>query len=354
MTTELIQYSNDQPKFSIIRDGVNGNMDIVGRMIDLVKDSTVLDKPLEDLIKQRLHANNLDSYSSADDIFNYVYDFVKYGDDNFSGVDYIQDVQGRVESIKDARTTLQDGYGDCDDFSVLYATILSLLGFQPCFVIARYPDQETFSHIYTVAYADDKRYVFDGIIPNGHLNSEADGLVKQEICVYDDTNEFNHPVRSIVRNIKNLVTQTKRNAIHVAPNLAGFLPASFLVKQAARNVFSGLQDVQSLNELGSQLSGEISDITIRLQNGNVTKEAALNYALQRYSKLFSIDQTGIDVNAFHAIEIKLQNKINYIKNFVPYGDRSNVSTNTGLSTGAYITIGIVGLGIWYFYKHSNI
>lgn len=353
MATEIVEYQNDQPTFSIIRDGIAGNIDIVGRMIDLVKDSTVLDKGVENLIKQRLVDWQLDSFSDTEAIFNAIYNFVKYGDNGFDGVTYIKDIQGRIESIKDARTTLQDGYGDCDDFSVLYATILSMLGYEPCFVIARYPDQETFSHIYTATYVNGERYVFDGILPNGHLNDEADGLIKEEICVYDETNEFNNTVKSVMRNIKNLMLQTKRNAKQVAPQLAGFLPAGFLVKQAARNMFSGISDsVSSLSETGSQLSGEITDIIIRLQNGNISKENALSYARKRYSELFSVDRSNIDEATFNAIERKLRDKISYIENFEPYG-APNVAAHYGLSTQAYVLIGIVGLGIYYFYRSNK-
>lgn len=351
MATELIEYKSDSPKYGLIRDGIAGNYEIIGKMIDLVKDSTVLDKGLEDLVKKTLHNNDLDSYSDTDKLFNFIFDWVKYGDASFQGVDYIKDIEGKTESIKDARTTLQDGYGDCDDFAILYATILSVLGYEPCFVIAKYPDENTFQHVYTVTYVNGKRYAFDGTIPDGHLNNEVENMQKQEICVFGD-NAYNDPVVSTLRNIKNLVTQTRRNARQAAPQLANFLPVGIIGKTVARNVFSGIQD-ESFNELVSRLGGEISDLTIKLQNGNITKANALSQARKLYAEIHAQDKSNIDTELFNRLDQKLLNKVLYIANFTPYGIDTATAPATGLSIQDYVVIGVVGLGVWYFYKHAN-
>jgi predicted transglutaminase-like cysteine proteinase len=354
MTTGLIEYKNDHPKYSFVRDGIAGNMDVIGRMIDIVKDATVLDKGFEDFVKQTTANNGFNAYSNTDDLFKFWYSFIKYPSEVFTGVDYIQDIKGRTESIKDARTTLQDGYGDCDDFAILYATILADLGYSPCFVLAKYPESDTFQHVYTVVYVNDKRYVFDGTIPNGTLNSEANGLDKTEVCIYDE-NEFTHPVKAAFRNLKNLVLQTKKNAQSAAPQLIQLLPmGGLLEKTVASSLFSGAQEEQSFNTLASELSGEITDAVIRMQNGTLSKESALGIARKRYAQLFTVDRSQINPDTFSSIESKIINKITYIENFVPYGTASINVSATGLSSASYVLIGIAGLGIWYFWKSNNI
>src|SRR5260221_11469400 len=102
MSTELIEYKNEQPKFSWVRDGIQGNYDVLWRMIDIVRDSVLKDKGVENTVKELLHENDLNSYSDTNAVFSTIFNFVK------NNIDYLQDIAGNTESIKDARDTLQD------------------------------------------------------------------------------------------------------------------------------------------------------------------------------------------------------------------------------------------------------
>src|SRR4051812_9996131 len=87
-----------------VRDGVAGNLQVVHQMIRTVRHSVDFDKGIEGVAKNLLINNHLDSYSTAKDQCEAIYNFVK------QNVAYIEDIAGRVESIKTARQTLSDGF----------------------------------------------------------------------------------------------------------------------------------------------------------------------------------------------------------------------------------------------------
>lgn len=347
MTTGIIEYQNNKPRFGFIRDGVAGSYDIVWRMIDIVRNSVLLDKGFEDFVKQTVATNGFDSYSNTDTLFEFLYNFFKYGKDGFDGIDYLQDIRGASESIKDARTTLQDEYGDCDDCAILTATALAVLGYSPLFVIAKYPDEDAFQHVYTVAYVNDKRYVFDLTIQDGHLNSEVENMQKEEIGIFEQRAETDG-IKGVIRNIKYLVKETQANAREAAPFLSSFLPVGLLGQTVARNLLGSATAEQSLNALGSEITGEITDAIIKLQNGLMTKEIALAIARKRYSQLFSIDRTQVDADTFNAIENKINRKIDYINSFVLYGTPQSVEPL--LNTNKLLLYGVLGVGAYYVIK----
>lgn len=344
MTQGIIEYQNEKPKFGFIRDGVSGSYDIVWRMIDITRDSVLLDKGFEDFIKKTVAEHGFDSYSDTDSLFEFLYHFLK------SNVDYLQDIYGNSESIKDARTTIQDGYGDCDDCAILTATTLAVLGYSPNFVIAKYPDENAFQHVYTSVYVGDKRYVFDLTIQDAKLNGEVSDMQKEEISVFDRRDETDG-VQGVIRNIKYLVKDTQSNIKEAAPFLINFLPFGFLEKTVAHNLLGDAVTTQSFNSLGSEVLGNITDIIIKLQNGRLPQATAQKQAHDEYLRLFQISQSNIDDNAFSVIESKVLQKISYINNFVPYGVPNVTVTNTLTNTEKYILYGVAGLGAFYLLKN---
>lgn len=341
MSTELVEHKNDQSKFSWVRDGVQGNFDVLWRMIDIVRDSVVKDKGVEDEIKKILSYKGIDSYSDTEVIFSTIFNFVK------ENVDYLQDVAGNTESIKDARATLQDGFGDCDDLAILNATLLADCGYEPYLVIGKYPENLSYQHVYCCVYADGKRYVFDQALPNSELNREVQGMDVKEFGVFDERPETDG-VQGIFRNFKNLVKGTISNAREAAPVLAAFAPFGFIGNSALRSVFGNISnEPQSLNELGSQLSGRITDITIRLQNGLIPQEVASAQAHKIYGELFSYPEIGGET--FIAIEEKLKRKLSYINN---YG--TSKSSNIGSSqTLTYLGYAILVFGVLYLINKNK-
>jgi transglutaminase-like putative cysteine protease len=79
---------------------------------------------------------NKDFYGEAETIFAYVQ----------SNVRYIQDIND-VETLYPAQWTLSNGYGDCDDFSVLMASMLESIGHKCRFMAISFEGPEDFSHV---------------------------------------------------------------------------------------------------------------------------------------------------------------------------------------------------------------
>lgn len=342
--TGLVEYENDAPRYSLVRDGVSGNIDVLWQMIQIVRDTVVKDKGFEDFIKQLIVDNGYDSYTNVDTLFNFLYDFVK------QHVSYVQDIAGKTESIKDARTTLQDGYGDCDDMAILNASILAVLGYEPCFVIGKYPESDSFQHVYTATYVNGKRYVFDTTIPDGRLNSEVKEMQTVEFGIFDERPETDG-IASVFRNLKYLFLHTKRNVNNAVPLLSGFLPIGLLGKVVTSALFAGANDeakLQSVNALGSSVSTQLADIIIELQNGRLAIELAQSQANQAYNT-FITNIKDHETDAYKSIDKRLQDKLNYINSYGSIGDNV-ITLNTTLMK--YLGIGIVGVGIyWLFTKN---
>ena len=263
MSTELVEYQNQKPTFGWVRDGIQGNYDVVWKMIDIIRSSVVKDKGVETEIKQAVALKGLNSYSDSKDIIETVYDLVN------SQVTYLKDEAGKTESIKDARTTLEDHWGDCDDYAIVNATLLADLGYEPKIVIGKYPETQSFQHVYCVVYVDGVRYVLDQTLPDATFNKEVQGMQTQEFGVFDERPETDG-LQGLFRNFKSLAIQTLSNAKREIPMLSSFAGLGFIGNHALRNVLGTVaSDPQSLNELGSVLSGQITDVIIQLQNGRI-------------------------------------------------------------------------------------
>ena len=125
-----------------LRKGKEGSLQTAVEMAKLVRHDAVSDEGLERFAVQKLIDAKLDSHSRPEDIIEVIFRFVQT-------IPYIYDPAGSFDSVQDARHTLAKGYGDCDDLSVLLATLLALVGYKPRFVLAKYKEQtEGFDHVY--------------------------------------------------------------------------------------------------------------------------------------------------------------------------------------------------------------
>lgn len=67
---------------------------------------------------------------------------------------YIKDIDG-VETVHTAERVLQNGAGDCDDKSLLLASLLASIGFKTRFVACGFKEVGKFTHVFTeVKYGD--------------------------------------------------------------------------------------------------------------------------------------------------------------------------------------------------------
>jgi predicted transglutaminase-like cysteine proteinase len=177
--TELLTYSNstgDSTRRRYIRDGIAGNYDVVFEMVHLIRQGNK-DYQVKNIAADILERRHLTSYANGTRILQAIFSYVT------DKVDYIQDSAGAVESVKSAYRTLLDGYGDCDDLTITTATLAGVLGFEKTAIaLAKYEkDDVTFSHVYTVVYYNDKRYVLDASLPNPVFNAEVKPFEVKEI-----------------------------------------------------------------------------------------------------------------------------------------------------------------------------
>lgn len=78
-----------------------------------------------------------DEYAEVQAIFEFVRDHVRY----------LKDVNG-VETLATPDKTLQMLIGDCDDQTVLLASMLESVGYPTRFIVAGYSDTESLEHVY--------------------------------------------------------------------------------------------------------------------------------------------------------------------------------------------------------------
>lgn len=71
------------------------------------------------------------------------------------GIRYTRDIHD-VETIQTPDKTLLGKVGDCDDQTVLLATLLEAVGYPTRFVVAGYSDSKELQHVYLQVFANDE------------------------------------------------------------------------------------------------------------------------------------------------------------------------------------------------------
>lgn len=125
-----------------IHKGKQGSIQTAAQMARLVREDTVKDEGLQRFAAQILMNAGLDSHANKRDVIAAIWRYVKQ-------IRYIHDPAGSFDSVQNARTTIAKGFGDCDDLSVLLATLLAQVGLTPRFVLARYKEKSKgYDHVY--------------------------------------------------------------------------------------------------------------------------------------------------------------------------------------------------------------
>lgn len=68
---------------------------------------------------------------------------------------YLRDVHN-VETLSDPLTTINRKVGDCDDKSVLLATLAESIGYPSRFVVAGYKPEKNYEHVYLQLWANNQ------------------------------------------------------------------------------------------------------------------------------------------------------------------------------------------------------
>lgn len=335
-----------------VRDGVAGNVEIVYEMIRVIRNSVSYDIVVEHLAKDLLKNKGMTSYSPTINQLTAIYDFVK------SNVKYIQDPAGLIESIKSAKVTLADGYGDCDDLTNTVATLVGDLGFEKvCIVMARYSeDNPTFEHVYPVVYDKGERYVLDASLPNGKVNDEVEAVEIREISIFDDVPGLDG-LTGIFNNLKYHTKKLGRAAVETLPMVGEFLPLGFVAGKAfatgAQLLNQSHGQPLSINATGSKIIQELDKIIVSLIQSRTAFDLAKSHALQIASQLGAVERSNSTdtVEAYQAVKSTIENKLNFIKNFESFAAEHDIKI-VHLSPHGILCVGALGasVGAYALYK----
>ena len=91
-----------------------------------------------------------DDLAEACALYDYVRDCIRY----------VKDISG-VETLATPDKTLVMQVGDCDDQSVLLATMLEAVGYPTRFIVAGYNEPGVFEHVYLEALVGDEWIAMD-------------------------------------------------------------------------------------------------------------------------------------------------------------------------------------------------
>lgn len=326
-----------------VRDGVAGNHEIIFEMIRMIRNSVNYDLGLKKLTADLLVNKKLDSYSPAEKQLNAIYVFVK------SNVKYIQDQAGLIESIKSARVTLADGYGDCDDLTNTVAAMVGCIGFEDVKIaMAKYlPTDTSFVHVYPVVYVDGKRFVMDATLPNGELGAEVKSSEVKEISIFADVEGLDG-VSGLFNNIKYNSKKVGKAVIEGMPIAADFLPLGFISGQAfatgARMINASTTKELSINAVGSKINGELDKIIIDLMNSRTSIDLAQSQAAQIAAQLSTIKNGRDNPEIYEAVKESIAYRVRFINNFEAVAALNGIPV-VRLNPAAMLTTGLVGAGI---------
>lgn len=356
MSTEVtIQGNTTRPLYrKLVRDGVAGNYEVVYEMIRLIRNGVDYDKGVESQAKAVLINNNLNSLSSAQDQLEAVFSFVR------ANVTYIQDIAGRTESLKSARQTLSDGYGDCDDQTILNATLLGCLGFESVKIaMAKYSkDADSFGHVYCVVYVNGKRFVLDTTLPNAELNKEVKAAEVREIGVFENVQGLDG-FSGIYNNTRYHARRAARTVVRTLPSATNFLPLGFIAGNALATGASLIEksagDTLSLSNTATQINEQLDKIILDLLQSRIAYDLAKSYALQLAAQLMAVEVTRQDHYAFEVVSKSVKSKLEFISNFKQYAEVNNIrlvhlDSSKMLYAGLALALGTGYIAYQQFYK----
>lgn len=326
-----------------VRSGVAGNYEIVYEMIRVIRNSVNYDIGLEHFTKQLLTSHNLDSHSPQIDQLQMVFDFVR------SNIKYTLDKAGLIESIKSARTTIADGYGDCDDLTNTIASMTGLLGFEDVRIaMARYSENDTaFSHVYPVIYTTDKKRIpMDASLPDAKLGREVKAIEIKEISVFQDVKGLDG-IGGLFNNLLHSGKKLGRVAVDLVPQAAFYLPLGFVSSHALATGAQLLNHTAgkelSLNATASKINKELDKIIVDLIRSRIALDMAKPQALQFASQLSAVEKGRDDLEIYNTVKSSIQKRLEFISNFEAFAKMHNIKV-VYLNPSAMLATGLAGAG----------
>jgi hypothetical protein len=337
----ITQTKENELSKRFVRDGVAGNYEIIFEMIRVIRDSVNYDLSIKDIAVDILKADRLDSYSDKEKQLKAIFDFVK------ENVIYIQDQAGLVESIKSARITLSDGYGDCDDISNTIATLVGCLGFEDVrLAMVKYLETDsTFVHIYPVVYLESgERIPLDATLPDWEFGKELTALEIKEIPVFQNVNGLDG-LSGWFTNLKHYGKRAMRGAVETIPVAVNFLPIGFVsstvMASGAQLLNQSATKPLSLNATASKINQELDKIIIALIREEMAIDLATSHALQVSSQLSALSDIDRTSDEYKIIKNSVMTRLEFIKNFEAYAALHYIKI-VRLNATAMLALGAAG------------
>lgn len=153
-------------------DGKPGNMQTLRTMRAIIRRDLGLDNGWQDQELRRFAAQVVQAYGGGG--FSWqarVRAVWLYVTRQF---DYIPDPAGGNENLADARETIRDGWGDCDDLTILIATLLGMVGVSTSLRMSRYTEGvDGFEHVYVIAHVPHGDLPLDVAHKGARLGSQV-------------------------------------------------------------------------------------------------------------------------------------------------------------------------------------
>lgn len=345
MQLEII--TNNKPSYTHIRDGVAGNRETAFKMINLITNTVDYDKGFNDFVNQLLLSKGYNAYTDSKEILELVYSFIR------NHVAYLPDKAGQIESIKSARDTLDVGYGDCDDLTILTASMLGVLGFENVNVImTAYSEKvDSFEHIYTEVFdRNNKRFVLDLSLPQNlaALNYEVKPLKSESVKVFNRSAKDN--LFGAIFNIKQQGKQLVKSSVNALPYASQFLPLGLipanLLLQGV-NLLSGA-DISSLSlsELGTKINSELTALAEMVSRNQIADDLVIPYAMQISSQLSAYKVDDDEQENFQIIKQSIKNKIRYIQQLTNEKDSKIALNAKGMVIAGTVIVGFIGYKLY--------
>lgn len=354
MSTEVVVESNStRPLYrKLVRDGVPGNYDVITEMVRIIVNDVDYDQPIEAIAKGVLIDAGLDSYASPERQLEAIFNFVA------GKVRYIQDIAGRVESLKTARRTLSDGWGDCDDQTICNCTLAGCLGFEDIRIaMAKYgPNAQTFQHVYCVVYVNDRRYVLDTSLPKARFDDEVKPFEIVEVKVFDNALSLKGlsgaylSARQYARQGAKALVSAVPSAVNVLP--LGFVAGSALATGAELIDQAGRGSFFSLSNTASRINEQLDSIIVDLMSSKIAIDLAKTQALKASSELATIEIGPDDKYTLDTVRASIKEKLKFITNFQTYADAHGIKV-VHLEPMHMLVVGLAlagGVSYWAF-KH---
>jgi transglutaminase-like putative cysteine protease len=118
-------------------DGATGIFETLGLMRQMVNDYKTQPQLRQAALNVTFMTPAQNDVAEVEALYNFVRDYIRY----------TKDVYG-IETLTTPDKTLQMRVGDCDDMTVLLATLLESIGYPTKFVIEGYSDDSTWEHVY--------------------------------------------------------------------------------------------------------------------------------------------------------------------------------------------------------------